>query len=316
MKRRKFITLLGGAAASWPLAARAQSSMIVVGFLSTRSPGESANDVTAFRKGLSEMGYVEGQNLAIAFRWAEGEFDRLATLATDLVGARVAVIVAVGGPSAALAAKAATPTTPIVFTIAGDPVKSGLVASINRPGGNVTGVSYLGAELEFKRLELLHELVPTAASMGLLVNPNYPDSETQARHLQEAARALGLQLHVSNAGTENEIDIAIAALAQQRIKGLIVATDGYFLSRRNQIIGLAARHVLPVVYPWREYVSAGGLMSYGASVPDAYHQVGIYAGRILKGEKPADLPVILPTKFDLVINLKTAKAFGLDIPRH
>ena len=315
MKRREFITLLGGAAAGWPLAALAQQrAMPVIGFLSSRSPGEAASAEAAFRNGLNETGYVEGQNAHIAFRWAEGRNDRLPALATDLVTRQVAVIVASGGGAAVLAAKAATTTIPIVFTFGGDPVKAGLVASFNRPSANVTGVNWFSADLGPKRLGLLLELVPKAAVIALVVNPMNPEATSQPADVQGAARTLGKQLYVLNASTAKEIDTAFATLVQQRAEALIVGGDPFFVNRREQLVALAARHALPAIYPSREYAADGGLVSYGNDIADAYRKVGVYTGRILNGATPADLPVERLTKFELVINLKTAKTLGLDVP--
>ena len=313
MKRREFITLLGGAAATWPLATRAQQTMPVIGYLSGRSPEDTTHLVAAFRRGLVEDGYVEGQNVAIQYRWALGQVDRLPALAAELAGRSVAILVATGGESAALAAKAATSTIPIVFST-GDPVKAGLVASYNRPGGNATGINLLTQTLEPKRLGLLHELVPQAATIGFLLNPNFPSAEDQSKDMQEAARAIGLHIHVLRANTDREIEAAFETVAQDRISALAVAASPFFDTRRNTLVALAARHAVPTMYHFREFAAAGGLMSYGIDPVDAYRQVGVYAGRILKGAKPADLPVLQPTKFEFVINLKTAKALSLEIP--
>jgi len=313
MRRRAFIKMIAGSTVAWPLTARAQQpAMPMIGFLSSRSANDSALQVAAFRQALSEAGYVEGQNVAIDYRWAEGQYDRLRGMAGHLVGRQVSVIFA-SGPAAHVA-KAATTSIPIVFVSGEDPVKFGLVASFNKPGGNITGVTTFNAVLGSKRFELLHELVPNAAMMALLVNPNYPSAESEIKEMRAAAHALGRNLIVVNASTESDIDAAFAELVQQRVGGLIVTGDPFFVSRREKLVALAARHALPAIYVQREFAVAGGLIGYGSSLIDAYRQAGIYAGRILEGAKPGDLPVVQPTKFDFVINLKTAKALGLDIP--
>jgi putative tryptophan/tyrosine transport system substrate-binding protein len=314
MERREFITLLGGAAATWPLAARAQqSSMPVIGYLGPGSAQSDAFRVTGFRQGLKEAGYVEGQNLTIEYRWAEERHDRLPTMATDLVLHQVAVIVATGA-AASLAAKAATTTLPIVFETSGDPVKLGLVGSLSRPGGNLTGVSQLGEEEAPKRLELLHELLPTARVMALLVNPAEPIARDQVRVSLAAAKTLGLELNVLNASIERDLDAAFAKLTEMRAGGLTIGGASLFTSHIEQLAALTVRHPIPAVYQRREFAAAGGLMSYGTNIADTHRLVGIYTGRVLKGEKPADLPVQQATKVELYINLKTAKALGITVP--
>ena len=314
--RREFITALGGAAVAWPLNARAQqSAMPVIGFLSSGSPAPYAHLVRAFRQGLSEAGYVEGRNVAIEYRWADDQNDRLPALAADLASRQVSVIAAPGSTPAALAAKAASTTIPIVFFTGANPVQVGLVASLNRPGGNLTGVTSLNVEVGPKRLELLHELIPTATVVALLVNPtNPPLAETLASDLQAAARSLGLQLHVLQARTEGDFDTVFANLVKLRVGGLVIGSDIFFVSRIEQLAALTVRHAVPAIFQYREFAASGGLMSYGGSLADSFRQVGTYAGRILKGEKPADLPVQQSTKVELFINLRTAKALGLTVP--
>jgi putative ABC transport system substrate-binding protein len=313
MRRREFIRLFSSTVVAWPLTARAQqAAMPVIGFLNSGSAEAFKSLVATFRQGLSESGYVEGQNLAIEYRWADGDYEKLPRLAVDLVGRRVSVIFA-GGPPAVLAAKAATTTIPIVFTSGGDPVELGFVSSLNQPGGNVTGVTFLVNELGAKRLELLRELVPAATSVGFLANPTRPSFQSQVKNAQQGAQALGVKLIVLNASTEAEIDTAFAEFSQQRIAALVLGTDVLFLTRRDQIVALANRLRIATIYDLREYVVAGGLISYAPSIAEVYRQAGTYVAKILKGAKPADLPVLQPTKFDLVINLKTAKALGLTV---
>jgi putative ABC transport system substrate-binding protein len=314
MKRREFITLIGSAAAAWPLAARAQQpAMPVVGFLNSETPTGYAPFAAAFRQGMSETGFVEGGNVAIEYRWAEGHYDRLPALAAELVRLRVAVIGAAGTPSA-LAAKAVTTTIPIVFSTGVDPVSAGLVASLNRPGGNVTGVTNLGVELVQKQVEMLHQMVPKATLIAVLVNPSNPFAEAATKDALTAGRALGLQIHIAQASSERDISAAFATLTQVGAGGLVICGDPFSFSRRGQIAALALRHAMPTIFYSREFPAAGGLMSYGVSIADGYRQVGVYAGRILKGERPDDLPVQQSTKFELAINLTTAKVLGLDVP--
>ena len=313
MNRREFITLVGGAAAAWPLAAGAQQpAMPVIGFLNGGSPGPYAPYVAAFRQGLKEAGYIEGENVTIEYRWLEGQYDRAPSMAAELVRRQVAVIVA--NSPGNLAAKAATTTIPIVFTTAGDPVQLGFVASLSRPGGNLTGVTQLNVEVGPKRLELAHELVPAATIIGLLVNPANPTlAEPITRNLQEASRTLGLKLHVLHASTEREIEMAFATLLQLRAGALVIGSDPFLNIQSEQLAALALRQALPAIFQYRQFAAAGGLASYGGSIADAYRTAGVYTGRILKGEKPADLPVQQSTKVELIINLKTAKALGLTV---
>jgi putative tryptophan/tyrosine transport system substrate-binding protein len=315
LRRRQFLTLLSGAAAAWPLGVRAQQpAMPVIGFLSSGSPDGFAPLVAAFRDGLNQTGYVEGRNLTIEFGWADGQYDRLPTLASNLVQRQVAVLVAGGGAVAALAAKSATQIIPILFVIGDDPIKYGLVASLNQPGSNITGITLFISALMAKRLELLSELMPSKSAIAALVNPKNPNAESETREIEVAARAAGRELNVFNASSESAIDATFESLAKQGVGGLLIGTDTFFFSQRDQIIALATRHAVPAFYFAREFAAAGGLMSYGPSFTGEWRQAGIYAGRILRGVKPADLPVTQPTRFELVINLKTAKALGLDIP--
>ena len=316
MRRREVISLLGGAAAAWPLAARAQQpAKPVVGFLGGTSPDTFADRLRAFRQGLKDAGFIEGENLAIEYRWAEGQFDRLPALAADLVRRQVAVIAATGGITSAFAAKAATTTIPIVFGAGEDPVRLGLVASLARPGGNLTGINFVSTELAAKRLELLRELVPGAARVAVLVNPaNATSTETTLRDVEPAARAMGLQIQVLNASTSRDIDAAFATFARERPDAIFVGQEVFFVSRRVQLANMAARHAVPMTSGSRDIAEVGGLMSYGSNITDAHRQISVYAGRILKGAKPGDLPVQAPNTFQLVINLRTAKALGLDIP--
>jgi putative ABC transport system substrate-binding protein len=314
MKRREFIVGLG-MAASWPLAAHAQQpAMPIIGFLSGRSPGEAATVVNAFRQGLGELGYFEGKNVTIEYRWAEGHYDRLPALATELVNRRITVMAATGGDVSALAAKAATTTIPIVFTAGGDAVKIGLVSSFNKPGGNVTGVNLFFTEMGAKRLEMLRQLIPGATAIAMLVNPNNPTAATDVQAVQAGARSMGLQINILNAGRESDFEPAFATLIEQKISALLIGDDPFLLSERDRLVRLSARHSIPAIYFSRDFADAGGLMSYGTSIDNGYRQAGVYVGRILAGDKPADLPVLQPTKFELVLNLKTAKSLGLEVP--
>jgi putative tryptophan/tyrosine transport system substrate-binding protein len=316
LKRREFVTLLAGAAIASPLQTLAQQAALpVIGFLNTQSPGVFAHLVAGFRQGLGEAGYFENRNVAIEYRWAENQYDRLPGLVDDLVHHPVAVIAATGGGVAALAAKAATATIPMVFVLGDlDPVRAGLVTSLNRPSGNITGLSFLVSALIAKRLELLKELVPNATSIGMLLSPDSPDAEAQSKDVQDAARALGQQIHVLEANSDAEIEAAFATFIARGVGALVIGADPFVTSRRHEVIALAARYGLPTIYPVRDIAEAGGLMSYGSNIVDTYRQAGIYTGSILKGTKPADLPVLQPTKFELVINLRTAKALGIEVP--
>jgi putative ABC transport system substrate-binding protein len=314
MRRREFITLLGGAVAS-PLAARAQQPALpVIGFMSGRSPEDSTHLVAAFRQGLAENGFVEGQTVAIEFRWADGDYDRLPALAADLVSRKVAVLVGVGGDVSAVVATKATRTIPVVFGMGGDPIKAGLVASFNRPGGNVTGYTVLTSQMESKRLGLMRELVPGVSLIGILVNPQLPATVQELADLEPAAKGVNQQLFVARADNDAELDTALASFVQQRVGAFLVTSAPFFDTRMNRIVSFAAQNRLPAIYQFREYAVAGGLISYGPNIVESYRNAGVYVGRILKGEKPADLPVLQPTKFDFVINLKTAKALGLTVP--
>jgi putative tryptophan/tyrosine transport system substrate-binding protein len=313
--RRAFVSLLGGAAAAWPLAARAQqATMPVIGFLNSASPGPFAHLVAAFRKGVDQAGLIEGRNVAIEFRWAEGKYDRLPALAAELVGHRVAVLATSGGDSAFLAARAGTSTIPIVFVMGSDPVMLGYVSSFNRPAGNVTGVTQLTMLLAAKRIGLLRELVPKADPIAVLVNPSFPQTPAFLQDAREAAAAVGIRLQVLNASAENEFELAFTTLVGERAGALMMGPDPFFNSRRDLLTALAARHQVPTIYEFREFATAGGLMSYGTSLSDAYQQAGNYAARIVKGVSPADLPIVQSSKFEFVINLKTAKALGLSVP--
>jgi ABC-type uncharacterized transport system substrate-binding protein len=316
MRRRDFIAVIVGGAAAYPFAAAhgQQATVPVIGFMSSRSLADAAEAVSGFRKGLDETGYVEGQNVAVEYRWGDGQFGPLPAMAADLVARRVSVIVATGGLPASFAAKAATSIIPIVFTLGSDPVTFGLVASLNQPGGNITGVTLFAYLLEGKRLELLHELVPNAARVAVLANPANPQAETEIDNVREAARSIGRQIIALKASTASDYDDVFAAIVSERASALLVSGDPFFLTTRDQLVALAARHRLPTIYGFREFAQSGGLISYGVSVPDAYRQAGVYVGRILKGAKPEALPVLQPTKFELVINLNTARALELSVP--
>jgi putative ABC transport system substrate-binding protein len=314
VRRRAFISLLGGAA-TWPLAAHAQqTAMPVIGYLSSRSPEDTTHLLAGFRQGLADGGFVEHQNVTIEYRWALGQYDHLPALATELTRLPVIVVVSTGGEPAALAAKAATSTIPIVFGTGTDPVKAGLVASYNRPGGNATGINFQTVDMETKRLGLLHELMPQSKNIAFLYNPKFPAAEGQLHDVREAARTLGLRINALHASTDDEINAAFRTMVQQQTAALILAADPFFDTRRSQLVVLAAYNSLPAIYQFREYAAAGGLMSYGIDAVDAYRQIGLYTARILKGARPFDLPVMQPTKYELVINLRTAKALGLDVP--
>ena len=312
MRRRDFVTLLGSVAA-WPLAASAQQKP-VIGFLNSGSADTYADRITAFHQGLQLLGYVDGENVVVVYRWALGQYDRLPAFAAELVEKHVSVLVATGGEPAALAAKSATSTIPIVFAVGGDPIKLGLVASYNRPGGNATGANILAAEMDGKRLGLLHEMMPNASHVGVLLNPNFPAYAEQLNDLQHAARIANLQVEVLHANTDREIEAAFEISSRKRVEALVLTASPFFDTRRDKLVALAAGHALPTIYHFREFAVAGGLMSYGVSIPHIYRQIGVYAGRILKGDNPANLPVQQPTNFELVVNLRTAKTLGLTIP--
>jgi putative ABC transport system substrate-binding protein len=314
MRRREFVTLVGGAAA-WPLAARAQQAATpVIGWLSARSPAEAASVLQAFRQGLGQVGYFEGKNVTIEYRWAEGRYDQLPALAAELVSRQVTVIAATGGEPSPLAAKAATTTIPIVCTLGGDPVETGLVASLNKPGGNLTGTTIMAVEMGPKRLDLARQLVPNATAVAMLVNPNFPTASAEAREVQTAARPAGIQINLLNASTEREIDNAFTTAVEQRSGALIIGTDPFLLGQRDQLVRLAARFTLPTIYFLREFVEAGGLMSYGPNIANGYRQAGVYTGLILNGANPANLPIVRPTQFLLYLNIRTAKSQGIQIP--
>jgi putative tryptophan/tyrosine transport system substrate-binding protein len=315
MRRRAFIALLGGSAVTWPLVARAQQAAIpVVGFLSARSPGDSAGVTSGFLQGLADAGFIEGQTVKIEYRWANGDYDKLPALAANLVDRKVAVLVGVGGDVSAAVAAKATKAIPVVFGMGGDPVKAGLVAKFNRPGGNVTGYTLWTSEMESKRLGLLRELVPGVPLIGVLINPRFPPTVQELEDLEPAAKSVGQKLFVARANDDAELDTALASFVQQRVEVFLVTASPFFDTRRDRIIGFAAKNRLPAIYQFREYAVAGGLIAYGPNIVESYRNAGVYVGRILKGEKPADLPIIQPTKFDFVINLKTAKALGLTVP--
>jgi putative ABC transport system substrate-binding protein len=314
MRRRDFIAVVGGMTAAWPLTARAQQSAVfLIGYLGTGAPGALRELLAAFHRGLKEAGYIEGQNVRIEYRWAEGQYHRLPTLAAELVQRQPTVIVTTGGSGAALAAKAATTKIPIIFSAGDDPIETGIVSSLNRPNGNVTGATFLTTVLEAKRLELVHELLPSVGVIALLVNPSSGSAKDEVQQAQEAADRLGIKLIVLNADNEDAIDASFETMIRERAGAVVVASSAFFFSRRKQLVVLAARHAIPAIFQLREFTTDGGLMSYGASVAEAYHQVGVYTGRVLNGKKPADLPVIQPSKFELVINLRTAKALGVTI---